>query len=549
MLKNIPTNTIFYGIMLVGFFVRFFHFGNIPTGFHGDEASIGYEAFSLLSTGNDRWGYHLPAYFLSWGSGQNTLYAYLSIPFVYFFGLNETSVRMLSGVLGILCVPLAYQLVKTLFQNKNLAQLTAILYIFDPFLFMTSRWGDEFNIVPFFVLLFLVVSSKAILIAQNKKVLNIWEKTTLISVFPVLIFLFYAYAPSLFIVPLFLLFFVVFYRQAIWSQIKYFGVSALLGGVMVSPFFLFILKNNILKHELPFEKSLPFSLPIMLSPRERIFIGFSENLAIIKQNMFFVFSGFIDMYVWVYNSTHFRMPHFFVIFLLPAVIILANKFWKNSTNPQNILLFWLLASFSIFFLYHVNLNRSLHFQAVVPIAVAFGLFSVYQKLAENKFKKLVLVGVFCFFVIQATAFFGEYFIKFPSYSVFPKDVKWAIDLANNSKQKNEKIAISKDLVFNYLYAAFHSKYAPEKFQKEVTTDKTTGNVIVKSFGDYFMLGDAVNTPPDNVAVINQLQNESNFVAVLHNNEHLAQFKNYKEEAISQGQDHEWKVVRYTKITE
>ena len=169
MIKALSTNTVFYLFILIGICLRFFQFGDIPTGLHGDEASIGYEAFSLLNTGADRWGYKLPAYFLSWGSGQNTLYGYLSIPFVYLFGLNEFSVRILSGLLGILCVPMAYKFSILVFKSENMARLAAVLYIFDPFLFMTSRWGDEFNIVPFFVLLFLLLLVQSFLFIEEKK--------------------------------------------------------------------------------------------------------------------------------------------------------------------------------------------------------------------------------------------------------------------------------------------------------------------------------------------------------------------------------------------
>jgi 4-amino-4-deoxy-L-arabinose transferase-like glycosyltransferase len=546
MLNTIPSKTIFYVLLVFGVFLRFLHFGNIPTGFHGDEASIGYEAFSLLETGADRWGFKFPAYFLSWGSGQNTLYGYLSVPFVYIFGLNEFSVRLLSGILGIACVPMVYWLSNTLFNNKNLARLVAILYIFDPFLFMTSRWGDEFNIVPFFVLLFLFLLTKSLTLV-SKIQLSFLEKTTIVAVFPAMVFLFYAYAPSLFIVPLFVLLILIFYWNCFRKKIVLFSISAGLGFLFCIPFLLFILKNNILKHDLPFEQSLPFSLPLMLSPRERIFIGIGENLAIIKQNMFFVFSGFIDMYVWIYNSTHFRTPHFFIIFLVPAVIYLAIVFKSNRSDPKNIILLWLLASFSIFFLYHVNLNRSLHFQSIVPLAVAIGLYTVYEKLKEGQLKKLLLVSTLVFFIFQASSFFGEYFIKFPNYSVFPKDVKWALDIAEKNKKSGEKIAISKDLVFNYLYAAFHSKYPPAKFQKEVITDKTTGNVIVHSFGDFYFLGDVVNVPKtDNIEVIEKLKNEASFVAMLHNYEQLPAFYNFTEQIIAKDENHDWKVVRFIK---
>jgi 4-amino-4-deoxy-L-arabinose transferase-like glycosyltransferase len=547
MIKLLPTKTVFYLFILIGTILRFLQFGNIPTGFHGDEASIGFEAFSLLNTGADRWGHKLPAYFLSWGSGQNTLYGYLTVPFVSFFGLSEFSVRILAGVTGILCIPMAYKIIMLLFANKNMARLAAILYLFDPFLFMTSRWGDEFNIVPFFVLLLLLLLILSIKLSIEKKELHFWDKATILALFPSMALLFYAYAPSLFIVPLFLFLVLFFYWKSILANIRFFGFSVLLGVLIIAPFALFILKNNILKHNLSFESSLPFSLPIMLSPRERIFIGFAENLAIIKQNMFFVFSGFIDLYVWTYNTTNFRVSHYFLLFIIPAIIYLTSIFKNNKNDPRNILLLWLVASFSIFFLYHVNLNRSLHFQTIVPLIVAIGLVVIYEKLKDNIFKKIAITAASLFFIFQATSFFGEYFIKFPNYSLFPKDVKWAIEIANKNKLTDEKVAFSKELIFNYLYAAFHTKHDPTDFQKNVKTDLTTGNVIVHSFGNFRFLGDVVNTAkPNNINIITELKKEQSFVAILHANEVETHFNDFREVVIQKDENHEWRVVRFSK---
>jgi hypothetical protein len=359
--------------------------------------------------------------------------------------------------------------------------------------------------------------------------------------------LFYAYAPSLFILPIFIFSTLIFYWKVFYQKIKYFGLSAIFGLIVITPFALFILKNNILKHSLPFESYLPFSLPNMLSPRERIFIGLSENLKIIKQNMFFVFSGFNDLYVWTYNTTNFRLSHFFVIFLVPAIIYFVGNVRTSKLDTKNILFLWLLSSFSIFFLYHVNLNRSLHFQSIVPIIVAIGMDFVYKKLKENEFKKIILVTAVCVFCFQLVAFYSEYFIKFPNYSVFPKDVKWAINLAESQRKPNEKIAITKQLKFNYLYAAIHTNYSPKLFQKTVKTELSTANVIVHSFEHYMFLGDILNVAkPDNLKIIDQLKKEQNFVAILQQNEKNSDFGDFKEVILANDPNLAWKIVRFVK---
>ncbi len=117
--------------------------------------------------------------------------------------------------------------------------------------------------------------------------------------------------------------------------------------------------------------------------------------------------------------------------------------------------------------------------------------------------------------------------------------------ANKNRNEREKIAISKELVFNYLYAAFYSKFDPNTFQKTVITDKTTGNVIVQSFGNYRMLGDVVNIPKtDNQLVINQLKSENSFLAILHTNEKVPHFASFTEQIIAKDINHEWRVVRF-----
>lgn len=75
-------------LFLLGAVIRILYIGSIPPGLNQDEASIGYDAYSILHYGIDRNGVHLPIHLIAWGSGQNALYAYLSMPFIWLFGLT-----------------------------------------------------------------------------------------------------------------------------------------------------------------------------------------------------------------------------------------------------------------------------------------------------------------------------------------------------------------------------------------------------------------------------------------------------------------------------
>lgn len=79
-------------ILILGFLCRLLFLKSMPGGLNQDEASIGYEAYSIMKFGTDRHGISYPVHLISWGSGQNALYAYLLIPFIKLMGLSEFSV-------------------------------------------------------------------------------------------------------------------------------------------------------------------------------------------------------------------------------------------------------------------------------------------------------------------------------------------------------------------------------------------------------------------------------------------------------------------------
>jgi hypothetical protein len=90
-LRSILFNTQFWVYCLVALLLglRVWKVGILPYGIMGDEVSNGFEALNLLERGTDKWGHAYPPYFLSWGSGQNTLMAYLMIPFVKIWGFTS----------------------------------------------------------------------------------------------------------------------------------------------------------------------------------------------------------------------------------------------------------------------------------------------------------------------------------------------------------------------------------------------------------------------------------------------------------------------------
>lgn len=108
---------ITYIAMVIGFIIRLIHLEKIPNGLIPDEASAGYEAFSILNYGMDRLGKSMPVFLISWGSGQNALYTYLLIPFIKLLGLTKFAIRLPMALISCISIITIYFLLKNIF-NK-----------------------------------------------------------------------------------------------------------------------------------------------------------------------------------------------------------------------------------------------------------------------------------------------------------------------------------------------------------------------------------------------------------------------------------------------
>lgn len=110
-------------VTVIGLGLRLFQLGTLPVGFSPDEASYGYNAYSLLQTGRDEWG--APWYQLfssnlrSFGDYRFPLYAFLAVPAVALFGLSEFATRLPNALLGTLAIPATYLLASRLFPSRK----------------------------------------------------------------------------------------------------------------------------------------------------------------------------------------------------------------------------------------------------------------------------------------------------------------------------------------------------------------------------------------------------------------------------------------------
>ncbi len=140
---------IFFLIIIIAVFLRFYRLDEFPPSLNWDEISIGYNAYSILMTGRDEWGEFLPLSFRAYGDYKLPGYIYLDTFFIRAFGLNEWGVRLPSAILGLWIVIFIFLIAKNL-TNTNLALWVMFISAVTPWLIILSRIALEANLALFF---------------------------------------------------------------------------------------------------------------------------------------------------------------------------------------------------------------------------------------------------------------------------------------------------------------------------------------------------------------------------------------------------------------
>jgi len=144
-------------LIFISFAVRFYKLSDSPNGLYVDEAAIGYNAYSVLETGKDEFGENFPIVFRSFSDFKAPIYIYLTIPFIWLFGLNVFSVRTLSAIASVATIVLSHFLIKEITDRskpkfKYLEFVVPLLLAVSPWHIMFGRAAFETNLGLFLLL-------------------------------------------------------------------------------------------------------------------------------------------------------------------------------------------------------------------------------------------------------------------------------------------------------------------------------------------------------------------------------------------------------------
>ena len=485
---------IFLAVFLIAAFLRLYLINSIPPGVNRDEASIGYTAYSLLKTGNDEYGRHLPISIQSFGDWKLPLYVYTVVPMVKLFGLSEFAVRLPSALFGIFSVVLTFFLIRSLFKNNLLALITMFLTAISPWHLHLSRVESESNTAVFLVILAVILFLESL---KGKQ----W------FIIPSAIFFaltYFTYAGNHVFTTLLILGLILIYRSeikinkvTIVAAIIFFAMSGLifyqtlLGADKTKLSGISIFGDPSVVHariELPRnEHSSPNSFLARITHNKVIFSfeRFGQNyLNSYSPQFLFIKGG--D------NKAH-NISNFGNMYLIEAPFLFLGLIYlitQKKGREKKLILWWFFIAPLVVSITKdaPHTNRMFAIFPVLPLVVAAGLYWTVENLIKKEWRKVFIFIIAFLFIVSVTLYIDRYYVHFPRN----EEMNWGLgykkleDFLSKPSNSSKKIIMSRPQYSPYIYILFYSKYDPYLYQKTAVRYLPTddGFVDVKKFGKY-----------------------------------------------------------------
>ncbi len=441
---------ILLAILTLGLILRIYHLSDNPAGFFCDEASNGYDAYSLLTTGKDQHGASFPIFFQSFGNYVPPLLTYSTIPFIWLFGLNEFSTRLPSVIEGLIEIIFMYFIGKKLSKNKSnyLGLLTAFITATMPWLIHYNRIGMELTI-------YATLFSMTILLLLK----SIHKTSFIVPAFIIAALTLYTYSAAKILSPLLLIGFLLIHKKTYLAHKKNTLAGIFTFFILSIPLILSLLDGtglarfnmvSIFTTNLPIQKTILLIIKnyfIQLSPAyfisgeptpiTRHFIG--GLIPLLTVTLPFVIIGLIHTLLTLKNNKNSQLLiYWLLIYPIAGAVTASGPF--TSRGIIGAPLFAILASIGIF-------TTILHAKKFIPTHILTTIITI-----------IIFINL-CLF----TKF---YFIQYPLYSANylgwqygPRDI--ITYFTQNEKDYDDLIMIPE---FNSPYI-FFKFYAPSDCTK------------------------------------------------------------------------------------
>ena len=440
----------FWLILAVLVMTRLLYLGDVPAGLNQDEAYAGYEAFSLLTTSTDSWGYSFPVYLMTWGAGMSALYSYLTVPFLALLGISPLAIRLPQALLGILSCYIFYHLVSLIY-NKKVGLLAFFLSAIVPLLIMASRFGLDCNIAPFFIVAGFFFYMKSL----QKNVFLFAS-----SLFYALGVYSYACCGVYIVFSYLFQLLCLFAKKFTKKTCLYIFFAGLLFTLLISPYLLFIAVNNNIVPEI---KSDFLTIPKLLAWRggDINFSNIFQKLQIFWNILYVGHDSLIWNSIKEYGILYsISLP--FILYGFYTVLQGIYQEIKNKNIGNNIIFGGTLIIGILYCcLIDSNVNRInfLWFHLVLILAIGI------DSLCQQKQTKIFIIFLYLLFFISFCGFyFAQY--NFLSKEHFEPDIGPSLQLA---KEYHEKTGYPVYLIAttHYPKLLFYNQIPNSEYQKTV----------------------------------------------------------------------------------
>lgn len=469
--------------VLVIFSVRLFGLEKSPFTLGFDEASLGYNAYSILKTGKDEYGTPYPLSLRSFNDFKPAIYAYIAVPFIHFFGLNQTSVRAPSAVMGAVSLIFLLLIFMKITKKSFLVSLGVLALIsFFPWRIHFSRVALETNIS----MAFFTGAAWCLLNFDKNKIYKIGS--IIFSIFSI-----YSYHSARIAIPI--LFFLtiidpftfnlkVFLKKPIDLLKKLWPIVLIL--ISYVPLFLetqasFLVtrlkQTNIFNHFYPF------------TPRELIF---TENVWFnVFAHPLYYFFGYLSGHIFSYLS-----PKNLSLLIYPGVIksaqaisgsgmlgffggflfiigLISSLKYLFSDKEKRIIVYWIIAGIipaAVTWEWFYPL-RSLNIYPAIDLIAGLGVLELFNYFFKYKNRVVSYIFSAVFIVVAITSsvynLANEYnYGAWDTNGEFqPGGFKEGADLLVSLKDRYQTIYIDSSQAQSYEMLWFYMKYPPQNIQK------------------------------------------------------------------------------------
>jgi len=456
-------------IIFTSVFFRFYLWGKVPPGLHFDEASFGYNAWSILKTGRDEFGNFLPLNFRSFDDYRPPVYIYLTSASIALFGPNDFSLRFPSFIAGLGLIILIYFFAKDLF-GKKIAVWSVLLAGLNPTLILMSRTAYDANLALMLSVLTFWLFYRGLM----KKNLYYCISAIICACLAML-----SYQSSKIVVPVILLSMIFIWLEQTKKIISN-SKNAIILGIIVLVFGVptlsaFFYKGSLFRFSSLSVFDNPDTVKIAADRQAAGFANIFVNRRLIglENGVSHYLDNFHPTYLFspTVFSTQFQTPndnYFHLFDLLLFILGIVTIFSKLDRKKKLFLLFWflLVPLPTTFVAAAPKITRVLPLIPVIIFVSAFG----WEKL-WNKSKWLVIIPYGLTTILFFYSFFGLF--NFENAKYWQTGYREMVNKALVSGAN--KIYVSNSLQLPYIYFLWYGKVDPLKYLAQGGTK--TGNIL------------------------------------------------------------------------